>query len=135
MARKYPGLYLYFDWLKGLIQLPPEIGMKIIENLYYYAQDGREPEPLDNVAHNLLQEMYLDGLKRAQTAAENGRHRNPKPQANIPSAIPAPIMEDDFYDDYITPEEELEAIDRELQSLMRQKQRLELSEIHPGFAN
>ncbi len=74
MARKYPGLYLYFDWLKGLVKLPPDVAMKIIENLYHYAEDGVEPPPLEEVHFNILQDMYMDQLKRSMINAENGRN-------------------------------------------------------------
>lgn len=70
MAKKYPGLYLYFDWLKGLVQLPPEAGMKIIENLYHYAEEGIEPEPLENGAYNIIQEWILESLRRSQKRSD-----------------------------------------------------------------
>ena len=46
MSKKYPGLYLYFDWLRGLEKLPPAVAMKIIHNLWHYAEERREPVPL-----------------------------------------------------------------------------------------
>lgn len=73
MARKYPGLYLYFDWLKGLVKLPPEVAMKIIENLYHYAEDGLEPEPMEEMCYNIIQDMYMDQLKRSKEMEALGR--------------------------------------------------------------
>ncbi|MBQ9150739.1 MAG: hypothetical protein IJX72_00705 [Clostridia bacterium] len=73
MAKKYPGLYLYFDWMKGLEQLPCDVAMKIICNLYHYAEEEREPEPLDNMLYNILQDMYLDQIKRSKMQEEKGR--------------------------------------------------------------
>lgn len=73
MARKYPGLYLYFDWLKGLVKLPPEVAMKIIENLYHYAEDGVEPTPLEEMHYNIIQDMYVDQMKRAKRLELQGR--------------------------------------------------------------
>ena len=43
MSKKYPGLYLYFDWLKGLEKMPPKTAMQIICNLYHFAEDARAP--------------------------------------------------------------------------------------------
>ncbi len=73
MAKRYPGLYLYFDWLKGLSKLPPEIAMKIIVNLYHYAEDGTEPEPLEDLHYSILQDMYFDQLKRSKAQEERAR--------------------------------------------------------------
>ena len=73
MAKKYPGLYLYFDWLKGLVKLPPEIAMRIIENLYHFAEEGKEPEPLEDLSYSILQDMYVEQLRRSKNQAENGR--------------------------------------------------------------
>ena len=115
MAKKYPGLYLYFDWLKGLVKLPPEEAMQIIENLYHYTEEGREPAPLENFCYNIIQDMYLDQIKRAQLAAETGR-RGGRPRA----AKGLYIMDDPYYSDYI-PEDD-EVIDREIEEHRRSVQ-------------
>ena len=73
MTRKYPGLYLYFDWLKGLVKLPPEVAMKIIENLYHYAEDGVEPPSLEEMHYSIIQDMYVDQMKRSMIYAQSGR--------------------------------------------------------------
>lgn len=79
MAPKYPGLYLYFDWLKGLERMPPEIAMKIICNLYHFAQEGREPEPMEEIQFHIVQDVYLDqlkrNLKRSATCSSNAGKR------------------------------------------------------------
>ena len=73
MAKKYPGLYLYFDWLKALVKLPPEVAMRIIENLYHYAEESIEPRPLEELCYNIIQDMFLEQLRRSKTNGENGR--------------------------------------------------------------
>ena len=73
MAQKYPGLYLYYDWLDGLLQLPPEVVVQIIGNLYNYSKLGADPEPLSNPTYNIIQNMYIAGLKRSKQSSEIGR--------------------------------------------------------------
>ena len=118
MTRKYPGLYLYFDWLKGLVKLPPEVAMKIIENLYHYAKDGVEPPPLEEMHYSIIQDMYVDQMKRMKRLEMQGRVgglvrvANAKERAQTNSdcgAYFADTSEDD------------EAIDREIAELFRQR--------------
>ena len=73
MAKKYPGLYLYFDWLKNLETMPKEVAMEIVLNLYHYAEEQREPEPLGDPHYEIVQNMLLDQLKRAVKKAESNR--------------------------------------------------------------
>lgn len=73
MAQKYPGLYLYYDWMEGLLQLPPETAMEIIENLYHFSKDGEEPQPLENGTYNVLQNLLISAMKRNKQNEANGR--------------------------------------------------------------
>ena len=70
MAQKYPGLYLYFDWLRGLEKMPPKIAMQIICNLFHYAEEGREPEPLSEKYYEIVQDLYLEQIKRSKRTSE-----------------------------------------------------------------
>lgn len=72
MAKKYPGLYLYFDWLRALVKLPPEVAMRIIENLYHYAEDSIEPRPMEELSYNIIQDMFLEQLRRSKANSQNG---------------------------------------------------------------
>ena len=38
MAKKYPGLYLYFDRLAAIEAMGKEEGYRLVLNLYYYAR-------------------------------------------------------------------------------------------------
>ena len=73
MSKKYPGLYLYFDWLRALGQLPPEVAMKIILNLGRYAEEDIEPEPLEELHYNIVQTFLLEQQRRSKQQAELGR--------------------------------------------------------------
>ena len=72
MSKKYPGLYLYYDWIDVLLGLPAGKAMAIIKNLRNYAQYGTEPQPLDGTAGS-LQSLFLAQLNRAKINAENGK--------------------------------------------------------------
>ena len=124
MAKKYPGLYLYFDWLKGLVKLPPEVAMQIIENLYHYAEEGREPTSLDEACYNIIQDMYLDQIKRAKHAEACGRRGGLARSAN---AVHVPI--DPYYSDYIPEDDEI--IDREITEVIcRNRAKERLAQVH-----
>ena len=105
MARKYPGLYLYFDWLKGLVKLPPEVAMKIIENLYHYAEDGVEPTPLEEMHYNIIQDMYVDQFKRGLENEQRARKGGLAKAAKYASSV---HLNDDEDDDDFSPAEQEE---------------------------
>ena len=92
MAKKYPGLYLYYDWIDALVGLPAGKAMTIIKNLRNYAQYGTEPQPLDGAAGS-LQSLFLAQLNRAKTNAENGKLGGARTHKNRYGA-----MESDFED-------------------------------------
>ena len=71
MSKKYPGLYLYFDWLKNLERLPREVGMEIVLNLYHFAQDRREPQPLSEPQFEIVQDMLMDQVKRSMKQSDS----------------------------------------------------------------
>ena len=72
MAKKYPGLYLYFDWIDALEDLPAKKAMTVITNLRDYARDGVEPPPMDGYA-GTLQALLAAQMKRSIANAQNGR--------------------------------------------------------------
>ena len=82
MSKKYPGLYLYYDWVDALEMLSPEIAMKIIINLRRFAESNIEPEEIRG-PEVLIQNMMLAQLKRskqtAQSVEEAYKRRNVKP--------------------------------------------------------
>ena len=73
MSRKYPGLYLYYDWLKNLERLPRGVAMEIVLNLYHYAKDRRAPEPLSDPGYEIVLDMLMDQVKRSIGMSENVR--------------------------------------------------------------
>jgi hypothetical protein len=72
MAKKYAGIYLYYDWIDALSGIPAAKAMKIIKNLRGYAEHGVEPAPMDGTP-GYLQGLFLGQLKRARINAENGK--------------------------------------------------------------
>jgi hypothetical protein len=70
MSKKYPGLYLYYDWVDALEMLSPEIAMKIIINLRRFAESNIEPEEIRG-PELLIQNMMLAQLKRSKQTAES----------------------------------------------------------------
>ncbi len=72
MAKKYAGIYLYYDWIDALSGISAAKAMKIIKNLRGYAQFGIEPAPLDGTAGH-LQNLFISQLQRSKINAENGR--------------------------------------------------------------
>ena len=72
MAQKFPGFYLYFDWIDALSSIPPAKAMCIIQNMRRYLEDGTNPPPLTGAA-NCIQLMMLAQLMRAKASAEYGR--------------------------------------------------------------
>ena len=72
MAQKFPGFYLYFDWIDALSTIPPTKAMRIIQNMRAFLEEGTTPPPLSGAA-NCIQLMMLAQLTRAKTNAENGR--------------------------------------------------------------
>lgn len=72
MAKKFPGFYLYYDWLDALETLPAKKAMTIIKNLRDYARDGIEPPPMEGHAGS-LQTVFAAQIKRSRTNSENGK--------------------------------------------------------------
>lgn len=94
MSKKYPGLYLYFDWMRGLEKMPPETAMRIICNLYHYAEEERPPQPLEDMHYEILQDMYLEQIKRAKRVSDTNRQN--VSTRYVPKAPPLPesLIED-----------------------------------------
>lgn len=72
MAKKYPGLYLYFDWIEALEKIPAKKAMNIIKNLRDYTRDGIEP-PATEGHEGSLQDLFVAQIKRSEANAEHGR--------------------------------------------------------------
>jgi hypothetical protein len=73
MAKKYPGLYLYSDWMRGLEKLPVETAWQIVRNLYHYAEEDLEPAPLEELQYTILQDIYMEQLRRSKHRSEVNR--------------------------------------------------------------
>ena len=87
MPKKYPGLYLYFDWLRGLDQVPPAVAMEIIRNLWHYAEERREPVPLSKSQYEVIQIFLLEQLKRSIHKSEVNK-QNALKRCEIPTDPP-----------------------------------------------
>ena len=72
MAKKYPGLYLYFDWLECIESMGAKDGYPLIMNLYHYVKDGVRPKPLPG-PNNLVQNICLSQIDRSKERGEIGR--------------------------------------------------------------
>lgn len=73
MAQRYPGFYLYFDWIDVLSTLPSAKAMEIICNMKAYLAEGIEPPPMKGNAGS-IQHLILAQLKRSRINSANGRH-------------------------------------------------------------
>ena len=72
MAKRYPGLYLYFDWLEGIEAMGRDEGYRMVLNLYHYVKDGKMPEPLKG-SNNIVQNMCIAQLKRSELQSIGGK--------------------------------------------------------------
>ena len=72
MAKKYPGLYLYFDWLECIESMGAKDGYRMILNLYHYVKDGAPPIPLQG-PNNLVQKICIAQIDRSKERGEIGR--------------------------------------------------------------
>ena len=72
MAKKYPGLYLYFDWLECIESMGAKEGYPLIMNLYHYVKDGVRPKPLQGTS-NMVQNICLAQIDRSKERGEIGR--------------------------------------------------------------
>ena len=75
MAKRYPGLYMYYDWMEAVESLGPEPGFQLMINLYHYSKEGRKPMPLEGSA-NLIQNLCLAQLERSIKQSEAGTRGN-----------------------------------------------------------
>ena len=72
MSQKYPGFYLYYDWLDALNNMPPETALSIINNLRNYAQYDTEPPFLPGW-EGFVQGFMLAQLKRSKSISQSCR--------------------------------------------------------------
>ena len=127
MAKKYPGFYLYYDWLDAMEHLPAKKAMTIIKNLSDYARYGVEPPPVEGHAGS-LQTIFAAQLKRSMVNAENGRlggaagqkkasatKENPPPEsgAAVPRALRAEEIQAIGFLDYLKIKARFDAEERE----------------------
>jgi hypothetical protein len=47
--------------------------MQIICNLFHYAEEGREPAPLSETHYEIVQDLYLEQIKRSKRTSEARR--------------------------------------------------------------
>ena len=47
--------------------------MQIICNLYHYAEEERPPKPLEDLNFEILQDMYIEQIKRAKRQSDTNR--------------------------------------------------------------
>ena len=121
MSRKYPGLYLYYDWLKNLERLPRGVAMEIVLNLYHYAKDRRAPEPLSDPGYEIVLDMLMDQVKRSIGMSENVRQGiEQAKRASTPPVQSIQGMSDEEVLEYFRTHEEYADEDpRELLQLQR----------------
>lgn len=72
MNQKYPGLYLYFDWLEGIETMGAEDGFRLVMNLFHFAKDGTKPEPLEG-SFNIVQNICIAQMTRSKQQSEAGK--------------------------------------------------------------
>lgn len=75
MAKKYPGLYLYYDWMEAIEALGPKQGFQLILNLYHFSKDNAKPKPLDGTA-NIIQNLCIAQMERSKLLSEAGKAGN-----------------------------------------------------------
>lgn len=72
MAQKYPGFYLYYDWLDALENMNPDRAMTILKNLRNYAQHDIDPPELGGW-ESFIQNFMLAQLKRSKSISQSCR--------------------------------------------------------------
>ncbi len=72
MSKKYQGIFLFAEWLDALNQLPAEVAMEIINNVFRFDVDDTEPPHMEGGA-GLVQSIMLSHERRNKTAAAYGR--------------------------------------------------------------
>ena len=75
MAKKYPGLYLYYDWMEAIEALGQKQGFQLILNLYHYSKDNVKPKTLDGTA-NIIQNLCIAQMERSKLLSEAGKAGN-----------------------------------------------------------
>ena len=70
MAQKYPGLYIYYDWMDALEKMSPDKAMAILKNLRYYSEKNRDPMPVGG-AEEMIQSFMLAQIKRSKTISNS----------------------------------------------------------------
>lgn len=108
MPKKYPGLYLYYDWMEAIESLGPEQGFQLILNLYHYSKDNVPPKPLEG-AGNLVQLLCVAQLNRSKAQSECARRSSPKgfEKTEPKKELPAILQNTDLYVDPDDDPEEL----------------------------
>jgi hypothetical protein len=103
MQRKYPGLYLYYDWLDALQRMEPETAMRIITNLRNFSEKDEEPVPVGG-AEDMVQSFMLSQLKRSKKSSESNKRTYRKKKTVYPQMISEQIPREEL-DREATPEE------------------------------
>lgn len=103
MQRKYPGLYLYYDWLDALQRMEPETAMRIITNLRNFSEKDEDPVPVGG-AEDMVQSFMLSQLKRSKKSSESNKRTYRKKKTVYPQMISEQIPREEL-DREATPEE------------------------------
>lgn len=73
MAKKYRGLYLYFDQRPLLENIPAGEFKTFALGLLEFAETGTRPPPLKSAKANNIQESFLLDLERSRINSANGK--------------------------------------------------------------
>jgi hypothetical protein len=103
MQHKYPGLYLYYDWLDALQKMEPEKAMRIITNLRNFSEKDEEPTPMGG-AEDMIQSFMLAQLRRSKKSSETNKRTYRQKQTVYPKMISELIPREEL-DREATPEE------------------------------
>ncbi len=87
MSQKYPGLYVYYDWMDALEGMEPEKAMTILKNLRYFSENDTEPPALSGWEGS-IQNFMLTQLKRSKSISESCRARH-RQKTSFPSFTPS----------------------------------------------
>ena len=103
MQRKYPGLYLYYDWLDALQKMEPEKAMRIITNLRNFSEKDEDPIPVGGT-EDMVQSFMLSQLKRSKKSSESNKRTYRQKKTVYPAMISEQIPREEL-DREATPEE------------------------------
>ena len=95
MQRKYPGLYLYYDWLDALQKMEPEKAMRIITNLRNFSEKDEDPIPVGGT-EDMVQSFMLSQLKRSKKSSESNKRTYRQKKTVYPAMISEQIPREEL---------------------------------------